>query len=129
MLAFTDIAERHGAALLLQYGSTVEGPTHTASDVDIGVLYDRPPPSLFDQGALIEDLQEQFPGREVDLATLDRADPLFLKKVLERCRILAGSPRRLAELKIYAFKRYQDHRRYLPLERAYVDRVLATLGR
>jgi hypothetical protein len=65
----------------------------------------------------------------VDLATLDRADPLFLKRVLESCRLLAGSPRRLAELKIYAFKRYQDHRRYLPLERAYVDRVLATLGR
>jgi len=65
----------------------------------------------------------------VDLATLDRADPLFLKKVLESCRLLAGSPRRLAELKIYAFKRYRDHRRYLPLERQYVDRVLAAMGR
>lgn len=113
----------------MQYGSTISGPTHAASDVDLGVLYDRPPPSLFDQGALIEDLQEQFPGRELDLATLDHADPLFLKKVLENCRLLAGSPRRLAELKIYAFKRHQDHRRYLPLERAYVDRVLAALGR
>ena len=129
MSTFAEIAERHDLALLVQYGSTVSGPTHAASDVDIGVLYDRPPPSLFDQGALIEDVQGRFPGREVDLATLDRADPLFLKKVLENCRLLAGSPRRLAELKIYAFKRYQDHRRYLPLERAYVDRVLATLGR
>lgn len=129
MSTFSDIAERHKAALLVQYGSTVEGPTHAASDVDIGVLYDRPPACLFDQAALLEELQELFPGREVDLATLDRADPLFLKKVLERCRLLAGSPRRLAELKIYAFKRYQDHRRYLPLERAYVDRVLAGMGR
>jgi predicted nucleotidyltransferase len=129
MPSFAEIAERHGAALLLQYGSTVAGPTHAASDVDIGVLYDAPPPSLLDQGALVEDLQRSFAGRQVDLATLDRADPLFLKKVLERCRLLAGSPRRLAELKVYAFKRYQDHRRYLPLERAYVDRVLAEVGR
>jgi predicted nucleotidyltransferase len=125
MSSFAEIAERHGASLLVQYGSTVSGPTHAASDVDVGVLYDRPAPSLFDQGGLIEDLREHFPGREVDLALLDRADPLFLKKVLERCRLLAGSPRRLAELKIYAFKRYQDHRPYLALERAYVDRVVA----
>jgi len=129
MPSFAEIAERHGAALIVQYGSTVAGPTHAASDVDIGVLYDGPLPSLLDQGGLIEDLQQCFSGRQVDLATLDRADPLFLKKVLESCRLLAGSPRRLAELKLYAFKRYQDHRRYLPLERAYVDRVLATLGR
>jgi predicted nucleotidyltransferase len=113
----------------VQHGSTVAGPTHARSDVDVGVLYDRAPPSLLDQGALIDGLQARFPGRRVDLAVLDRADPLFLKKVLEGCRLLAGSPRRLAELKIYAFKRYQDHRRYLPLERAYVDRVLAEMGR
>ena len=129
MSSFAEIASRHGASLLVQYGSTVSGPTHDASDVDLGVLFDRPPPSLFDLGGLIEDLQRSFPGREVDLAILDRADPLFLKKVLERCRLLAGSPRRLAELKIYAFKRYQDHRPYLALERAYVDRVLAERGR
>lgn len=125
MLSFAEIASRHGLSLLLQYGWTVSGPTHAASDVDLGVLYDRTPPSLFDQGGLLSDLQEHFPGREVDLAILDRADPLFLKQVLERCRLLAGSPRRLAELKIYAFKRYQDHRPYLALERAYVDRVIA----
>lgn len=124
MSSFAEIASRHGASLLLQHGSTVSGRLHEASDVDLGVLYDRSPPSLLDQGGLIEDLQRRFPGREVDLAILDRADPLFLNRVLERCRLLAGSPRRLAELKIYAFKRYQDHRPYLALERAYVDRVL-----
>jgi predicted nucleotidyltransferase len=127
--AFAEIAARHGAVLLVQHGSTVSGPTHAHSDVDIGVLFDRPPASWFDLGELIAELQGEFPGREVDLAVLDRADPLFLKKVLERCRLLAGPPRRLAELKIYAFKRYQDHRRFLAHERAYLDRVLAERGR
>ncbi len=51
-----------------------------------------------------------------------------LKKIIERCRLLYGSPRRLAELKIYAFKRYQDHRRYLALEREYVQRMLGRLA-
>ena len=62
---------------------------------------------------------------EIDLAVINHADPLFLKQVLERCRLLAGSPRRLAELKIYGFKRYQDHRRYLALESEHVRRVLS----
>lgn len=129
MAPFDEIAARHRLALLLQHGSTVGGATHPASDVDLAVLYDREPPSLWDQGDLVEELQACFPDREVDLAVLDRADPLFLKKVLERCRLLAGSPRRLAELKIYAFKRYVDHRRFLPLETAYLDRLLAERGR
>lgn len=129
MAPFDDIAERHGAALLLQYGSTVSGPTHARSDVDVGVLFDAPPPSLFDLGGLIGDLEEQFPGRTVDLAVLDHADPLFLHRVVQRCRLLAGSPRRLAELEIYAWKRYVDHRPYLAMERAWLDRVLAERGR
>jgi len=129
MTPFDDLAERHGAALLVQYGSTVAGPTHAASDVDVGVFYGGPPPSFFEQGGLAADLEDAFPGRRIDLATLDRADPLFLHQVVANCRLLAGSARRLAELKIYAFKRYVDHRPYLALERAYVDRMLAERGR
>jgi predicted nucleotidyltransferase len=129
MPPFDEIAERHRAALLLQYGSTVAGPTHARSDVDVGVLYDGPVPGLLDQGGLVADLEACFPGRQVDLATLDHADPLFLHRVVQRCHLLAGSPRRLAELRIYAYKRYVDHRPYLAMERAYLDRVLAERGR
>ena len=120
-----DIARRHGIALILQFGSTVDGAVHEKSDLDIGVLFDRRPPGLAETGEIAHELQMLFPDREVDLAVLDRADPLFLKQVLERCRLLAGSPRRLAELKIYGFKRYQDHRRYLALEAQHVRRVLS----
>lgn len=124
--ALADLARRHDLALILQFGSTVKGTVHDASDLDIAVLFGRRPPGLDEHGAIAQDLRAVFPGREVDLAVLDRADPLFLKQVLENCRLLAGSPRRFAELKIYAFKRYQDHRRFLALERDHVRRVLNT---
>ena len=74
---------------------------------------------------VLQDLQSLFPGREVDLAVLNHADPLFLKKVTERCQLLTGSPARLQRLQLYAFKRYQDHRRFLALERDYVRRHAA----
>jgi predicted nucleotidyltransferase len=117
-------ARRHGIALVLQFGSTVDGAEHAHSDLDIAVLFGRQPPGFDQLARLTHELQGMVPGREVDLALLDRADPLFLKQVLERCRLLAGSPRRLAELKMYGFRRYQDHKRFLAMEREHVRKVL-----
>lgn len=122
--ALDELARRHGIALVLQFGSTVDGVVHDRSDLDIAVLFDRQPPGFAEQAAIVHEIQELFPSQEVDLAVLNHADPLFLKQVLDRSRLLAGSARRFAELKIYGFKRYQDHRRYLSLESRHVRRVL-----
>jgi predicted nucleotidyltransferase len=119
-----EIAARYGLRLVLQYGSTVSGRTHARSDLDIAVLFEGDGASRADIAGLHADLQRLHEGREVDLALLNHADPLFLKKILERCRLLFGSPRALAELRMYGFRRYQDHRRFLALERPYVKRVL-----
>jgi predicted nucleotidyltransferase len=122
------IARRHGIELILEFGSVVTGRVHPRSDRDLAVLLDRAVMSFEELAELRHALQGLDPEREVDLAILNRADPLFLRKITERCRLLHGSPRRLAELRMYAFRRYQDHRRYLALERAYVDRTLARLS-
>jgi hypothetical protein len=45
--------------------------------------------------------------------------------VLDNARLLAGTPRALAELRLRAFRRYQDHRRFLAMEQQHVDRFLA----
>ena len=118
------IARKYGIRLILQFGSTVTGPLHAASDVDIAVLLERPAPTLEERAELLHELQGLFPDREVDLAVLNRADPLFLKKVTESCRLLHGDPSALQRLKLYAFRRYQDHRKYLDLERRFVARAV-----
>jgi uncharacterized protein len=123
-----DISHRHGIRLLVQFGSSVDGPVHARSDLDLGVLLACPAPTLRQLGEIHVALQSLVADRQVDVAILNRADPLFLKKVTERCRLLAGSPRDLHELRMYAFRRYQDHRRYLDLERAYVVGRLARPG-
>ena len=120
-----DLARRYGIRLILQFGSTVLGHARPDSDLDLAVLFDRVPPTLRELGDLAAGLQALMPGRSVDIAVLNRADPLFLKKILERCVLLHGSPRRLAELQMYAFRRYQDHRRFLRMERDYVSSALA----
>ena len=120
------IAKDYGLLLVLQFGSSVTGKAHGRSDVDIAVLLDRPEISFQKHAKLLEGLQRLFPGREVDLAIINHADPLFLKKITDDCLILYGAVERLQGLKIYAFKRYQDHRKYFAMERQYAAKYLAS---
>lgn len=119
------IAQKCGIRLVLRFGSSVTGKAHPRSDVDLAVLLDRPLLSLREHADLLCDLQQLFPGQEVDLALMNHADPLFLKKITDDCQILYGLPRELQRLKIYAFKRFQDHRKYFEMERRYAARFLA----
>ena len=128
MSSLAEIGARHRVRLLLQHGSTVSGHVHARSDLDLAALFKNGQGALANVVALSADLQELYPGRDVDVAVINHADPLFLKKILERCQLLYGSPRVLAELRMYAFRRYQDHRRFLALERDYVRRSLQRLA-
>ena len=123
-----DVARRHGIRLLLRFGSTVTGRTHARSDLDMAVLLEHVPASFDAFAALGADLQALHPGREVDLVILNRADPLLLKQIVTHCELEYGAERDLQELKIYAFKRYQDHRPYFEHERKYVERVVNALA-
>lgn len=123
----TDLAQRFGIRVLLQFGSTVKGTTHDGSDVDLAVQLDTPAVSLETVLEMQEALQSRFPGREVDLAILNRADPLFRKKIMESCRLLFGTSQDFARLCLYSFKTYQDFLPYLELERQSVARRLSAL--
>ncbi len=118
-----DIAQRYGIRLILALGSSVKGTSHAGSDLDLAVQLEKMPQfrEELDLGA---DLQALFADQEVDLAIINRADPLFLKQIVQNCTLLYGTERQLAELKMLAFKRYQDHRRYLALEDDYLGRAL-----
>jgi predicted nucleotidyltransferase len=118
------VAAEHGLTLVLLFGSTITGRAHARSDLDVAVQYRRLPEDYRGMARLQHALQEIFPEREVDLGLINRADPLFLKKVTESCQRVYGDPRVLEELKIYAFKRYQDHRRFFAMERDFAERFL-----
>lgn len=122
-----EIAQRFRIHLILQFGSTVTGRTHDRSDLDLAIQFETPNVPFQTVLEMQEALRTCFPGREVDLAILNRADPLFLKKIVESCRLLFGAPQDLARLRLYAFKAYQDFQPYLELERRYVARQLAAL--
>lgn len=119
------IAGRYQLDLIILFGSTASGKEHADSDLDIAVRHTGQTLPYREYADLSHDLHEIFPGREVDLSFINHADPLFLKKITENCRLLYGDPAKLRDLKLYAFKRYQDHRRFLDMERAFVERFLS----
>lgn len=124
-----EIARRHDIELIVQFGSSVSGPMHPASDIDLAVLFGHVPESYAGLADLEADLQALVPEREVDLGMLNHADPLFLKQVMDHAQLLYGSRQRFEQMKLYAFRRYQDHRPYFDMERAYVERAIAGRGR
>ena len=124
-----EIARKHGIRLLLQFGSSVTGRLHAQSDVDFAVLLERVPDTLTAEADLAADLQALVPGQEADVTLINRADPLLLKQITDHARLVYGTPREFDAFKLYAFKRYQDHRRYLKLEREYVERELERMTR
>ena len=123
--ALAALARRHGIALVIRFGSTVTGHTHPGSDLDLGVLFERLPERLAAELEVMADLQALEPGTEVDVTVLNRADPLLLRQVTDHAALEYGTPERFDAFRRYAFKRYQDHRRFLDLERQYVDRAVA----
>jgi predicted nucleotidyltransferase len=121
-----NIAQKHGIVLALKFGSSVKGQVHPKSDLDLALLLDRSSVTLQEHAELLQSLQPLFPDRELDLALINHADPLFLKKITDNCELLYGPPEKLQSLKLYAFKRYQDHRRFFEMERRFAKWFLAT---
>ncbi len=120
----TRLAESFGIRLLLLHGSVASGQEHPGSDVDFAILLKERDKDYSRMAELHCELQRLLPHREVDLTSLNEADPLFLKKIMEKCRLVYGQPAEFYSFKMYAFRRYQDHKRFLAMERAYVSRIL-----
>jgi hypothetical protein len=74
-----------------------------------------------------KDLSELFGDRTVDVSVINRADPLFMKKIAERCLFLYEEPGAGNAFLLLAFRRYHDHGKYLKMERDfaadYVNRI------
>ena len=126
-LGIAEIAERFGLSLVLLFGSVATGADRPDSDIDIAVKFTGGDPGLLPILEVQKEISSLFGGREVDLSVINHADPFFLKKIAEQCEFLYAEPKEESAFLLMAFKRYQDHRKYLDMERVfaadYVKRI------
>jgi predicted nucleotidyltransferase len=125
--SIADIARKRGLSLVVLFGSVAASAAHPDSDMDIAVKFGDGDPGLLRILEVQEEISGLFRGREVDLSVLNRADPLFMKKIADQCEFLYAEPGEATAFLLMAFKRYQDHRKYLDMERIfaadYVKRI------
>jgi len=117
--SIADIARKRGLSLVVLFGSVAANTPRPDSDIDIAVKFGGGDPGLLQLLEVQEEISGLFRGRKIDLSVLNRADPLFMKKIAERCEFLYEEPGKGSAFLLLAFKRYQDHRKYLEMERDY----------
>jgi predicted nucleotidyltransferase len=126
-LGIAEIAEKFGLSLVVLFGSVAAGTDRHDSDIDIGVQFKDGDTGLSRTLDVQGELSNLFRERNVDLSILNRADPFFMKKIAERCESLYEEPGKASAFLLLAFKRYQDHRKYIEMERdfaaGYVKRI------
>lgn len=114
-----EIRQKYDLELIVLHGSLVSGLTHDKSDTDVAVLSKNQDQKL-DWYVLVSDLNEVFGVDNVDITLLDHANPLLLKTVTDKARLLSGNVADFFKLKLRAFHAYNDYLPYLKLESDFV---------
>lgn len=108
-------ARRFGAELVILFGSSND-PRRKPRDVDIALLLSQAKREKYEKdiGAYTDLWRSLGQGLGVSEDLLDitfispRTSPLLLYKLAIEGKILWGSARKFAELRLYAWKQYQD---------------------
>lgn len=98
------VARRHGLEAVVLFGSRALGRARPDSDVDVCVVGGRPG---LDDLDLMSDLSDAL-GGEVDVVRFERAGPVLRFHGIFPGRLLWGSPKRFAQLRLQVLKAWQD---------------------
>ncbi len=103
-------AEPGGLVAAWLFGSRARGQEKAASDVDVGVLFDRPPgPRLGNEAHLLEGRLEAALGLPVQLVALNAAPPDLVHRVLrDGVLLLDRSPRDRVRFEVRARNEFFD---------------------
>lgn len=111
-----------GCKLIVLFGSTARREAGDREDLDLGVLGARPLDAVAVTNRLIQELGVQ----EVDVADLNRADPLLLAMVArEGVPLFEAEPGAFAQFASLALRRYADTRKFREFERQEIRDRLA----
>jgi predicted nucleotidyltransferase len=112
------IGKKYNLKLIILHGSYATGKARTDSDLDIAIIGKK----LIDfkklakiYSALSKVLGDNT-KRELDIKTLNRADPLFCYHIAKYSELLYGSLLNYNEFRAYAFRSYYDSKDLFKLE-------------
>jgi predicted nucleotidyltransferase len=89
------------------FGSAQSGQVNPGSDLDVGILFERPP-TLTEQLELLADLQQAFQFEAIDLVILNEANPILRFEVISGRPLFCRDAGRRAEFASLTAREYED---------------------
>ena len=116
-----EVARENGLKFIIIYGSLAKEQHKPESDIDIAILGEKKA-GLKKYLYLFTQFSEIFPGKEIDLKSLHRVDPLFRYLVVRDGMLLCGNPTDYLEFKSYAFRDYQESQSLFSLQKRLIQK-------
>ena len=117
--------QQPGVQLVVLFGSQVSGKVHPGSDLDLGILADKP----LDTVQVTGKLMRLTHLNNVDVVDLRRANPLLAREIVRQGTVLyerdLGTYARFVSL---AVRRYADTRKLREAQKQVVNQFLQTRG-
>ena len=119
-----EACRRHGVLILYLFGSRAddgrrmladERVEKQGSDLDVGVVFERPPGSLEQLSGLQIALEDVFAPLRVDLVPLDQVDALFQSRAIDGHRVFTSNGHRADVFELNVMRQAAD---LLPIQRA-----------
>ncbi len=127
----SDIGKKYRLGLIILHGSYATGKIRPNSDLDIGILGKKPIGNKkFDN--IFAELEKIFgnnKGRELDVKSLHRIDPLFRYQVARDSQLIFGDQTTYNEFRAYAFQSYYDSASLFKLEELLIKKYQGFLNR
>lgn len=114
-----NVGTKHNLKLMFLFGSVAVDQAHNLSDIDIAVLSPKYP-TLKEILQIQDELSPIFPQKKVDIAVLNRANPLLAHQSSCKSILLFGKQRDFFNFQISAFLAYNDYMPYFRLEGQHV---------
>jgi len=122
--ALDEACRGHGVLIVYIFGSRAadgcrllagERIERRGSDLDIGVVFERPPGSAGQLAGLQVALEDVFAPLRVDLVPLDQVDPLFQFRAIDGHRVFTSDAHRADVFELNVMRQAAD---LLPIQRA-----------
>jgi len=109
------IAQKYNLAMILLFGSQVNGRAKPDSDIDIAYSAQKPL-STNERIDLNNDLSDFFQRDNVDQIDIKNANPLLLHEISTNSKLIFGKKIDYLEFKAFAFRNYIDSQSLFNLE-------------
>lgn len=124
------VAKKFHLRFVILHGSYISHQTHPESDLDVAVVgkaradFD----TVLKLYGEIDEVFDRHPG-ELDLKSLDQADPFFRHEVVQSGELLYGDPTDYEDYKAAVYRAYDDAKPLFELEQILSDRYQRHLNK